>query len=89
MDREYQFHKDFDLIQDENKHFVCRIKVKMTRTILKENSIDPDNNIFYDAVVLLGTPGQNQTKQPVRVVGDKVAGVKYYIAKILYRNRST
>ncbi len=42
--------------------------------------IDPDTHIFYDAVVLLGTPGQNQTKKPVRVVGYKVAGVKYYIA---------
>ena len=80
MDRGYQSHKDFDLLQDENKHFVCRIKANTTRTILKENSIDPDNHIFYDAVVLLGTSGQNQTAKPVRVVGYKVAGVKYYIA---------
>ena len=80
MDRGYQSHKDFDLLQDENKHFVCRIKANTTRTILKENSINPDTHIFYDAVVLLGTPGQNQTEKPVRVVGYKVAGVKYYIA---------
>jgi DDE family transposase len=80
MDRGYQSHKDFDLLQDENKHFVCRIKANTTRTILKENSIDPDNHIFYDAVVLLGMPGQNQTEKSVRVVGYKVAGVKYYIA---------
>ena len=26
MDRGYQSHKDFDLLQEENKHFVCRIK---------------------------------------------------------------
>lgn len=46
MDREYQFHKDFDLLQEENKHFVCRIKAKTMRTILKENAIDPDSQIF-------------------------------------------
>ena len=80
MDRGYQSHKDFDLLQNENKHFVCRIKANTTRTILKENLIDSDNHIFYDAVVLLGTSGQNQTEKPVRVVGYKVARVKYYIA---------
>jgi hypothetical protein len=79
-DRGYQSHKDFDLLQKENKHFVCRIKIKTTRTILKENCVVPGNYIFYDAVVLLGTPGQNQTRKPVRVVGYKIAGVKYYVA---------
>lgn len=80
MDRGYQSHKDFDLLQEENKHFVCRIKAKTMRTILKENSIDPDSHIFYDAVVYLGTSGQNQTTKPVRVVGYKIAGTKYYVA---------
>ena len=80
MDRGYQSHKDFDLLQAENKHFVCRIKAKTTRTIFKENSVNPGSYIFYDAVALLGTPGQNQTQKPVRVVGYKIAGVKYYIA---------
>ena len=28
----------------------------------------------------LGTPGQNQTKNPVRIVGYEIAGSKYYIA---------
>lgn len=37
-------------------------------------------HIFYDALVLLGTPGQNQTQKPVRVVGYKIAGSKYYVA---------
>ena len=80
MDRGYQSHKDFDLLQKENKHFVCRIKAKTMRTTLKENAIDPDSHIFYDAVVYLGTSGQNQTKKPVRVVGYKIAGTKYYVA---------
>ena len=30
--------------------------------------------------MLLGTPNQNQTKNPVRVVGYEISGVKYYIA---------
>jgi len=84
MDRGYQSHKDFDLLQEENKHFVCRIKARTTRTILKENSVNPDSHIFYDAVVLLGTPGQNQTENPVRVIGYKIAGVKYYVATDRY-----
>ncbi len=36
--------------------------------------------MFYDSVVLLGTPGVNQTKTPVRVVGYTIAGVNYYVA---------
>lgn len=37
MDRGYQSHKDFDLLQDNKKHFVCRIKAKTTRTIIEKN----------------------------------------------------
>lgn len=80
MDRGYQSHKDFDLLQDQNKHFVCRIKAKTTRTIVEEHPVDPDSYIFYDAMVILGTPGVNQTKKPVRVIGYKIAGVQYYVA---------
>lgn len=80
MDRGYQSHKVFDLLQEENKHFVCRIKARTTRTIVKQNDITPDSYIFYDALVLLGTPNQNQTKNPVRVVGYNIAGIKYYVA---------
>ncbi len=80
MDRGYQSHKAFDLLQDENKHFVCRIKARTTRTIVKQNVITPDSHIFYDAIVLLGTPNQNQTKNAVRVVGYEISGVKYYVA---------
>lgn len=35
--------------------------------------------ISHDAVVLLGTSGANQTEKPVRVVGYKIAGVKYFV----------
>lgn len=80
MDRGYQSHNDFDLLQEENKHFVCRIKARTTRTIVTQNAINPDSHVFYDALVLLGTPNQTQTKNPVRVVGYEIAGVKYYVA---------
>jgi len=80
MDRGYQSHRDFDLLQDENKHFVCRIKIRTTRTIIETHDVNLDSHVFYDALVLLGTPNQNQTKTPVRVVGYEISGVKYYIA---------
>ncbi|MCB9495247.1 MAG: IS4 family transposase [Desulfobacteraceae bacterium] len=80
MDRGYQSHKAFDLLQEEGKHFVCRIKSKTTRTIIEKHAVDSESYIFYDALVLLGTPNQNQTEKPVRVVGYEISGVKYYVA---------
>ena len=80
MDRGYQAHDRFDRWQEEGKHFVCRIKAITKKKRLKSNEIDPDSNIFYDAIVLLGTPGVNQTKKPVRLVGYKVKGTKYWVA---------
>ena len=80
MDRGYQSHRDFDLLQDGNKHFVCRIKARTTRTIIKKHPVESNSYIFYDALVFLGTPGQNQTKNSVRVVGYEIAGSKYYVA---------
>ncbi|MCG8634497.1 MAG: IS4 family transposase [Desulfobacterales bacterium] len=80
MDRGYQSHKDFDLLQKQGKHFVCRIKAKTTRTIVKQNDIPSDSHVFYDALVLLGTQNQNQTEKPVRVVGYEISGIKYYVA---------
>jgi hypothetical protein len=44
------------------------------------NPIDPNSIVFYDAIVLLGTPGINQTKKEVRVVGYRVDGIEYWIA---------
>lgn len=80
MDRGYQSHHDFDLLQEQGKHFVCRIKAKTTRTVIETHEVNSGGYVFYDALVNLGTPNQNQTKKPVRVVGYKVAGVKYYVA---------
>ena len=80
MDRGYQSHRDFDLLQDESKHFVCRIKARTTRTIIEKHDVNPDSHVFYDAIVLLGSSKQNQTKTPVRVVGYEISGIKYYVA---------
>ena len=80
MDRGYQSHKDFDLLQAEGKHFVCRIKVGTTKTIIEQNDVNANSSIFYDAKVILGTQGMNQTKLPVHVVGYKIGGVEYFVA---------
>jgi hypothetical protein len=80
MDRGYQAHDRFDQWQEEGKHFVCRIKAITRKKRIKGNEINPERNIFYDAIVLLGTPGVNQTKKPLRLVGYTVNGTKYWIA---------
>ncbi len=80
MDRYYQCHKDFDLWQTEEKHFVCRIKKKTHKAVIEANPVSSDSIVFYDATVLLGTPKVNQTKKPVRLVGYRVDGKKYWVA---------
>jgi hypothetical protein len=80
MDRYYQCHKNFDQWQGEGKHFVCRIKAKTKKTLISANELKPNSIVFYDAIVLLGTPGVNQTEKPVRVVGYRVNCVSYWIA---------
>ena len=80
-DRGYQKHDLFDSLQDEGKSFVIRIKAGTTKTPIKENKVNPDSIVFYDAEVLLGTvENNNQTKEPVRLVGYRVNGVDYWIA---------
>ncbi len=80
MDRGYQCHKRFDLWQQENTLFMCRIKASTRKAIIKTNDVNPDSIVFYDAVVLLGTAGVNQTEKPLRLVGYEVDNVKYWIA---------
>jgi len=80
MDRYYQRHKSFDEWQTEGKHFICRIRESTTKTEIRKNDVQPDSIVFYDAVVLLGTPYINQTEKEVRLVGYRVANVDYWIA---------
>jgi hypothetical protein len=80
MDRYYQRHKSFDEWQAKKKHFICRIKASTKKTILRTNDVLPGSIVFYDAIVLLGTPGVNQTEKEVRVVGYHVDGIDYWVA---------
>ena len=84
MDRGYQAHDLFDRWQEENKHFVCRIKASTKKICIEAKEINQDSNIFYDAIVLLGTPGVNQTKKPLRLVGYTVDGTNYWVATSRY-----
>ena len=59
---------------------MCRIKASTRKTIIKANHVEPDSIIFYDAIVLLGTAGINQTEKPLRLVGYEVDNAKYWIA---------
>ncbi len=80
LDRGYQHHHNFDLLQSEGKHFACRIKNNTVKTIIEEFNVSPDGIIFYDAKVLLGQPGAKQTKTELRLVGYLIDGIKYWIA---------
>ena len=84
IDRGYQCHKSFDLWQQDNKFFVCRIKARTKKTLIEANAIDPDSIVFYDAQVLLGKPGINQTEKQLRLVGYIIDGVKYWVATNRY-----
>jgi hypothetical protein len=69
MDRGYQQHHIFDTLQQEKKHFECRIKDNTIKTCLEKYEIDSDSIIFYDAKVLLDHPSRQQTQIPLRLVG--------------------
>jgi hypothetical protein len=84
MDRYYQCHKNFDQWQREGKHFVCRIRANTKKKLIEANEIKPDSIVFYDAVVLLGTPGVNQTEKELRLIGYRVDTVTYWVATDRY-----
>lgn len=84
MDRYYQCHKDFDLWQTEGKSFVCRIRENSTKTCIRFNAVKPGGIVFYDAIVLLGTPGVNQTEKQLRVIGYRIDNKIYWIATNRY-----
>ncbi len=80
MDRGYQSHEVFDSLQQDNKHFVCRIKANTTKNCLESYPVPANSIVFYDAKVQLGQPGDNQTEKPLRLVGYRVAGKVYWVA---------
>ncbi len=84
MDRGYQSHKRFDQWQQDEKLFMCRIKASTKKTIIKQNPIDPDSIVFFDAIVVLCTTEINKTQRQLRLVGYEVDRVKYWIATNRY-----
>jgi hypothetical protein len=46
IDSGYLSHHDFDQLQDDEKHFVCRIKAITMRTVLQENVVEAESHIF-------------------------------------------
>lgn len=84
LDRGYQCHKLFDQWQEDGRQFFCRIKASTVKECLHVYDIKPESIVFYDAIVLLGTPGTNQTKKLIRLVGYKIGNVEYWIATNRY-----
>lgn len=46
LDRYYQCYRNFDLWQEEGRHFVCRIKANARQTPLQEHAVPPDSHMF-------------------------------------------
>ena len=80
LDRGYQAHHLFDQWQLDGCHFVCRIKESTHREIIEEFPVHEDSHVFFDAMVLLGTPNVNQTKKPIHLVGYNIDGKSYWVA---------
>ena len=79
LDRGYQAHP---LLMGGRKLvvFVCRIKKNTHKEVQEEYPLPASSSLFSDAKVLLGTPGVNQTQQPVRLVGYTIDDKTYWIA---------
>jgi len=80
LDRGYQCHELFDQWQQNKQSFICRIKASTKKKIISQNPIPAASIVFFDAMVLLGTAGVNQSQRPLRLVGYAIEGVKYWIA---------
>ena len=80
LDRGYQDHSDFDQWQEDDRHFVCRIKKNTVKELvtLERFEIDSDSFIFFDGTVLLGRR-DSKTQEPLRMVGYRVDGITYYV----------
>ena len=80
LDRGYQAHHLFDQWQEDGCHFVCRIKEATHKELIEQFPVKEGSHVFFDAMVLLGIPGVNQTKQPVHLVGYNIDGKSYWVA---------
>ncbi len=80
LDRGYQAHHLFDQWQQDGCHFVCGIKEDTLKEIIEQFPVHDKSHVFFDAMVLLGTPNVNQTKKPVHLVGYDIEGKSYWVA---------
>jgi hypothetical protein len=80
MDRGYQCHATFDLLQDEGKSFICRIKENTNKEIIKQHDISGDSEVFFDAIVVLGCETSIQTEKDLRLVAYTINDTDYWIA---------
>ena len=80
LDRGYQAHHLFDQWQLDGCHFVCRIKESTHKEIIEQFPVKENSHVFFDAIVLLGTPDVNQTKKPIHLVGYNIEGKTYWVA---------
>jgi hypothetical protein len=80
MDRNYQCYRHFDLWQEQDLKFVCRIKASTIKACLETFAVPEGGLVFHDALMRLGSPRAKQTQRPVRVVGYRVDGKTYWVA---------
>ncbi len=80
IDRGYQSHELFDSWRKHDFKFVCRVLAKTQKTVIQEHAVEPNGVVFYDAIVLLGTPGVNQTKENIRLIGYRINRKNYWVA---------
>lgn len=79
MDRGYQDHRRFDLWQEEDKDFVCRIRANTQKTIVQPLFFTPEGGVFFFAEVILGDENHKGART-VRLVGFRVRKKTYWIA---------
>lgn len=80
MDRNYQCYRHFDLWQEQDLKFVCRIKASTIKACLETYPVPEGGPVFHDALMRLGAPNANQTQRPVRVIGYRVDDKTYWVA---------
>lgn len=80
IDRYYQKHIKFDAWQNDENHFVCRIKENTNVEIIEQHETNPDSIVYFDATVLLGSKYINQTEKPIRLIKYMVDGTGYLVA---------
>ena len=84
LDRGYQCHELFDQWQENDQLFICRIKASTRKKVVSQHGIPANSIVFFDAMVLLGSAGINQSQRLLRLVGYEVDHVKYWIATNRY-----